>query len=37
MLLLFIDEKCTIYLGMDIMTYLFKTKKLADYQSFFSN
>ena len=29
--LLFIDTKCTIYLGMDIMTYLFLKKKLVDY------
>ena len=33
MLLLFIDTKCTIYIGIDIMAYLLK--KLADYQSFF--
>ena len=29
MLLLFIDTKCTIYLGMDIMTCLFKNKTRA--------
>ena len=35
MLLLFIDAKRTIYLGMDIITNLFKKKQCVDYQSYF--